>query len=154
MPALVEALPHDLQERPVHSLILRNLPRSGVCLPPGRADREINMRVLVIEDDRASQELARRVIAALGHDVLVASDGPEGLEVLARERPDALVVDMRLPTMNGWIVAAEARRAFPRLRIVGVSAGLADERERAVAAGCDSFVEKPYDLKALRAAIS
>lgn len=112
------------------------------------------MRVLVIEDDPPSQELARRVISALGHKVELAGDGPEGLRLLARDQPDVLVVDMRLPTMNGWLVADEARRIFPRMRIIGVSAGIEGEHERAMAAGCDIFVEKPYDLNVLRSALT
>jgi CheY-like chemotaxis protein len=94
------------------------------------------------------------VIEGLGHTVIAAADGPEGLALTLQRAPDALVVDMRLPTMDGWLVAEEARRALPKLLIIGVSAGEAGERERALASGCNAFVSKPYNLDVLRAALT
>jgi CheY-like chemotaxis protein len=113
------------------------------------------MRVLLIEDDPSSRDLAKRIIETQGHSVVTAGDGREGLRLAQADRPELIVLDLNLPDLPGWIVASQLR-ADEGLRdtpIIAVSAGGADDRDRAMAAGCSDFVSKPYDLGAFRAAI-
>lgn len=59
------------------------------------------MRVLIIEDDAALRSVVRAVLEDFGHEVCEASNGAEGLDCLARELPDLILLDLRMPRMNG-----------------------------------------------------
>ena len=115
-----------------------------------------DMRILIVEDDESSLYLAKRVVGHMGHSVLTASDGLQGLATARTEKPDLLLLDLRLPGIGGLDVV-RAVRSDPALRtlpVIAVSANNSPEdREAALAAGCDDFVVKPYQPEDLRAAI-
>lgn len=113
------------------------------------------MRVLVIEDDLATLELTKRVIEHMGHSVLPAADGEEGIAVAQAAGPDLILVDLYLPGKPGWLVIGELRsdERFQATPIIAVSAGSAEDRNRAMGAGATAFVPKPYDPATLRAAL-
>ncbi len=133
----------------------RNFTRSGDRMATLQSYVRPAMRVLVIEDDRATLELAKRVIEHMGHSVLPASDGEEGIAVAHSEGPDVILVDLHLPGKPGWLVIEELRsdERFRTTPIIAVSAGSAEDRKRAMAAGATAFIPKPYDPAALRAAL-
>jgi two-component system cell cycle response regulator DivK len=114
------------------------------------------VRILIVEDDDSSLDLAKRLVEDMGHTVLTASDGTKGLAFARSEKPDLLLLDLRMPGIDGLQVVREIR-ADPTLRtlpVIAVSADIADDgRAAAMAAGCDDFVAKPYDPEELRAAI-
>src|SRR5512132_3645704 len=66
-------------------------------------------RVLVIEDDASNLDVAQRIIRAAGHQALSATDGASGLETARAEHPDAILVDLLLPRMDGWSVTKALR---------------------------------------------
>jgi DNA-binding response OmpR family regulator len=113
------------------------------------------MRILVVEDDPMTLELTKRVIEHMGHSVLPASDADEGLALAETEGPDAFVVDLHLPGKPGWLVIGELRsdERFRTTPIIAVSAGTAEDRDRAMTAGATAFFRKPYEPAALRAAL-
>ena len=116
---------------------------------------DASMRILVVEDDEASLDIARRVAERMGHTVLMARDGVQGLALARSERPDLVFLDLHLPGLSGFQVVRELRadehlRALP---VVAVSAGTLVDRENALSAGCNDFVFKPYEFTRLRAAI-
>jgi two-component system cell cycle response regulator DivK len=109
----------------------------------------------IVEDDESSLELATRLVESMGHTVLRASDGTQGLALARSEPPDLLLVDLHIPGISGFDVARELRKD-ERLRVVpviAVSAGISADRAEAMSAGCDDFVSKPYQPEDLRAAI-
>lgn len=113
------------------------------------------MRILIVEDDEASLELAKRVAESMGHTVLTATDGVHGLALARSEKPELLLLDLHLPGLGGFQVVRELRsdetlRALP---VIAISAGSAADRAEAMSAGCDDFVSKPYQPEELRAAI-
>jgi two-component system sensor histidine kinase/response regulator len=114
-------------------------------------------RVLVIEDEANNLDVAQRIIRAAGHEALVATDGQSGLDVARAERPDAILVDLLLPRVDGWTVT-RTLRAEPwaaRIPIIAVSAlAMQQDRQRAIDAGCDDFVSKPYAPAELRAVLA
>lgn len=114
------------------------------------------MRILVVEDDDSSLQLAKRVVEHMGHTALTAEDGVQGLALAGSERPDLLLLDLRMPGIPGLQVVREIRRdaSLHALPVIAVSAntGFEDQAD-AMAAGCDDFVGKPYDPEDLRAAI-
>ncbi len=92
-----------------------------------------------------------------GHEALFTSDGRAALDLAASVRPQLLLLDMNLPTLDGWQIAAALRTTSwaGALRIIAVSAGaMVSDEERALAAGCDEFLAKPYAPRDLLAAVA
>lgn len=114
-------------------------------------------RILIIEDEANNLDVARRIVRGAGHEALTATDGLAGLEMARREHPDAVLVDLLLPKLDGWSVT-KAIREEPWAKgtpIIAVSAlAMQADRERARAAGCDDFVTKPYAPAELRAVLN
>lgn len=113
------------------------------------------MRILIIEDDESSLELAKRLVEGMGHTVLKASDGTKGLALARSEQPDLLLLDLHMPGISGFVVVRELRND-ERLRdvpVIAISAGTSADRAEAMSAGCNDYVSKPYEPENLRAAI-
>jgi len=114
-------------------------------------------RILIVEDEMNNLDVARRIVLAAGHEALVAMDGQAGLELARVERPDAILMDLLLPKMDGWAVTRAIRKEpwAAELPIIAVSALAMDaDRERAREAGCNDFVTKPYAPAELRAVLN
>ncbi len=104
--------------------------------------------ILVIEDNRQNLYLLRFLLENSGFTVAEADNGPDGIEAARRLLPAAILLDIQLPGMNGYVVAEEIRKS-EALRtvpiIVVTSYAMAGDRERALAAGATDYVEKPID---------
>ena len=114
-------------------------------------------RVLVIEDDANNLDVAQRIIRAAGHEALSATDGAAGLAVARAEHPDVILVDLLLPRIDGWTVTKTLREEewAKKIPIIAVSAlAMQQDRSRAIEAGCDDFVSKPYAPAELRAVLA
>ncbi len=74
------------------------------------------MRILVVDDERAVRESLRRALALEGYDVELAADGEEALESVRRAEPDALILDVLMPGLDGLEVSRRLRRAAARCR--------------------------------------
>ena len=109
-------------------------------------------RVLVVEDNSDTREMLRQVLAMLGHEVHVAQDGAEAVDLALRLGPDVALVDVGLPALDGYAVA-RAIRAAPggnRIRLVAVTGyGRAEDRRAAEVAGFDAHVVKPVSPEML-----
>jgi two-component system cell cycle response regulator CpdR len=114
-------------------------------------------RVLIAEDEESMRLLVERAIAMDGHDIAVAEDGAEALEILNRDDGafDLLLTDIQLPVMDGIALALTAARDFPELTIL-LMTGFADQRERAH--GLDAIVHdvitKPFSVADIRTAVA
>lgn len=109
-------------------------------------------RVLYIEDNQSNRLLVLRVLTAEGHTVLEAEDGPTGLQVALRERPDLVLVDINMPEMDGYEVAARLRALseLDRVPIIALTANvLRGDRQRSLESGCDGYIQKPLDVDLL-----
>ncbi len=110
-------------------------------------------RILVVDDDEDSRWLTSFVLEAVGHEVLLAANGSEGVEAARRDRPDLILMDVRMPVMDGF----EARRLIRRdsslrdIPIIALTATLMGDRgrERVRGAGFDGHIEKPIRASAL-----
>lgn len=105
-------------------------------------------RILVVEDNQANITLFQYVLVAGGYTVLLATSGEEGLSLAVEHRPDLVLLDLRLPEMDGYQVAATLR-THPELsatRIVALTASaMLGDRERIAAAGFDGYIQKPIE---------
>jgi DNA-binding response OmpR family regulator len=106
------------------------------------------MRILLIEDDENVAEVLADAFAADGHEIAIMHTGEEGLTYLAHDRPDAIVLDVRLPNLNGVGVLRQIRSADPALPVI-IMTGLATEGELAEIQrlGVTEIIEKPELLK-------
>ncbi len=109
-------------------------------------------RVLYIEDNPGNRLLVKRVLEAEGYVVLEAGSGPEALQLLEHETPDLILVDINLPTVDGYTLTGLLRQRddLQKVPIVALTAyALKGDRERALAAGCDGYIQKPIDVDQL-----
>lgn len=109
----------------------------------------------MIEDDENVAEVLADAFAVDGHETAIAHTGEDGLAYLARERPDAVVLDVRLPTLNGVGVLRKIRSTDPNLPVI-IMTGLATQGELAEIRrlGVTEIVEKPEVLKHFGAALA
>ena len=105
-------------------------------------------RILVIEDSEDNIALIKYILRAFGHEPLLAHSGPEAIAIACREQPDLILLDIRMPNMDGYEVAAALRRkpGLQHIRIVAVTASaMVGDRERIAAAGFDGYIPKPIE---------
>lgn len=109
-------------------------------------------RLLLVEDNAMNRDMLSRRLQRAGFDTLLAEDGVQALEQIAAQRPDLVLLDMNLPIVDGWSVCRRVR-ANPQLRDIPIIAltahAMAEDRDRALAAGCDDYATKPIDFPAL-----
>ncbi len=106
------------------------------------------MSILVIEDNEQNLYLVRFLMEARGHRISEARDGAEGIVAAGAAVPDLILLDIQLPRMDGYAVAAALREnpALDAVPIVAVTSfAMSGDRSKALAAGCDAYIEKPID---------
>ncbi len=110
---------------------------------------EKGARILYIEDDHASRRLVERVLTSRGYEVLVATEGLEGINLAREQKPQLILMDINLPNMDGREITTRLRSLpnFSNVPIVALTANIsAGSRELALAAGCTGFMTKPIDV--------
>ena len=108
--------------------------------------------LLLVEDNEMNRDMLSRRLERKGYQVLVALDGMEGLAVARSHLPDMILMDMSLPTLDGWeatrqLKADETTRGIP---IIALTAhAMAGDREKALEAGADDYDTKPVEFPRL-----
>ncbi|MGH7907158.1 MAG: response regulator [Candidatus Binataceae bacterium] len=110
------------------------------------------MRLLIVDDNEDTTDTAAELFTLWDHDVQIAHSGSEALNAAAKDPPDAVLLDIGLPGMDGYEVARHLRQD-PRLRnviVIGIS-GYGQEKDRQLSreAGFDLHLIKPVDLEKL-----
>ncbi|HSZ68874.1 MAG TPA: response regulator transcription factor [Solirubrobacteraceae bacterium] len=110
------------------------------------------MKVLVVDDDRAVREALRRALTLGGYDVQLAEGGAQSLELLSQSLPDAVVLDVSMPDIDGLEVCRRLRRLGNRVPILMLTArdAVAD-RIDGLDVGADDYMVKPFDVGELNA---
>ena len=106
------------------------------------------LRVLVVDDDPDVAASTAMILKYFGHEVVVARDGPTALQAVQAQEPDAVLLDIRMPRMNGCEVARRIVELCnqKRPRLIGVSGfGGAEQKEHCALAGIDILLQKPVD---------
>ncbi|KQP13190.1 response regulator [Pseudorhodoferax sp. Leaf267] len=105
-------------------------------------------RILIVEDNAANLELARYLLSYAGYDVLLATDGEEGLAVAARELPHLIISDLQMPVMDGYslIAALRASAQCAHIPVVALTAfSMPGDREDVMRAGFLGYLSKPIE---------
>jgi CheY-like chemotaxis protein len=129
----------------------------GVAAAPSselpRGKRGGGARILIVDDNVDAADVLGEALRAFGHEVAVAHDGPQALEVAAAFHPHAAILDIGLPQMDGFELAVRLREQHPGpLRLIALS-GYGQDRDKARSqrAGFEAHLVKPVDLDALGA---
>jgi two-component system response regulator MprA len=110
------------------------------------------MRILVVDDDRAVRESLRRSLQFNGYQVDLAGDGRQALESVVNQRPDAMVLDVMMPRLDGLEVCRRLRSTGDDLPILVLTARDAvSDRVSGLDAGADDYLPKPFALEELLA---
>jgi CheY-like chemotaxis protein len=104
--------------------------------------------ILVVEDNEDNLALVDYLLRARGYAPMLARNGQDGVRIATEARPDVILLDIRMPGMDGYEVAAVMRQTpgIERSQIVAVTASaMVGDRERIAAAGFDGYIQKPID---------
>lgn len=109
-------------------------------------------RILYVEDDPKSRLIVKKLLEKAGCRIYEAIDGKQGVEMAIKLNPDAILMDIMLPNMNGLEAAKKIRKTkeIADIPIIAITAkAMAGDREKILAAGCDEYIAKPIDLPLL-----
>ncbi len=113
-------------------------------------------RILLVEDDPGTVEVMQQELEVLGYEVTVAENGVEAVKMAISQLPDLIVMDIRLPKMDG-LQATTLIRDNPNTGNIPILAAtvnaLAGDREKCLEAGCNDYIAKPFTHRELGAAI-
>lgn len=110
------------------------------------------MKILLVEDNDMNRDMLSRRLSRNGYEIIMAVNGQQGVEMAVAEKPDLILMDMSLPVMDGWeatrqVKADPATRGIPVIALTAHA--MVQDREKAMAAGCDEFDTKPVELPRL-----
>jgi CheY-like chemotaxis protein len=110
--------------------------------------------ILIVEDNEMNRDMLSRRLERNHYKVLIAVDGEKGIEVARANMPDLILMDMSLPVVDGW-EATRRLKADARLKHIPIIAltahAMANDRDKALEAGCDEYDTKPIELPRLLA---
>ena len=109
-------------------------------------------KILYVEDNPDNVYMLTRRLKKKGFELIIAGDGQEGIDKAIEESPDLILMDLSLPTMDGWTATAEIKKIeeVKDIPIIAVSAhAMPEHRDRAIKAGCSDYDTKPVDIKRL-----
>ena len=109
-------------------------------------------KILYVEDNPDNVYMLMRRLKKKGFELIVAGDGQEGIDKAIEENPDLILMDLSLPTMDGWTATAKIKNieGIKDIPIIALSAhAMPEHRDRAIKAGCSDYDTKPVDIKRL-----
>ena len=113
-------------------------------------------RILIIEDQDDNRTIMRDLLNTAGYRLIEAVDGEEGVKLAQSERPDLILMDIQLPILDGYEATRRIRASveLKSIPIIAVTSyALSGDDARARAAGCDSYVAKPFSPRELLAKV-
>jgi two-component system, cell cycle response regulator DivK len=109
-------------------------------------------KILLVEDNEMNRDMLSRRLIRNGHEVSIAIDGQQGVDMAMSQLPDLILMDMSLPVIDGWeatrrIKANDATRKIPVIALTAHA--MAGDREKAMEAGCEDYDTKPIEISRL-----
>jgi CheY-like chemotaxis protein len=117
----------------------------------GEENQIKNLKILIAEDDETSEMLLRMAVKIFGKEILTVRTGVEAIEA-CRNNPDIdlVLMDVKMPEMDGYTATRQIRQFNKEVVIIAQTAfGLAGDREKAIAAGCNAYIPKPFNKASL-----
>jgi two-component system, cell cycle response regulator DivK len=116
----------------------------------------MSKRILVVEDQEDNRQILRDLLGNAGYELVEAADGAQALAAYAKQRRDLILMDIQLPVMDGYETTRRIRgdpesKAIPIIAVT--SYALAGDESKALAAGCNAYITKPYSPRALLAKV-
>ena len=109
-------------------------------------------KILLVEDNEMNRDMLTRRLQRKGYEVVIAADGKEALRKAQSQTPDLILMDIRLPVMDGW-EAMRRIKTVPETQSIPIIAltahAMAGDMEKCMDAGCDDYDTKPIDLPRL-----
>jgi CheY-like chemotaxis protein len=109
-------------------------------------------KILLVEDNEMNWDMLSRRLRRRGYEVVVATDGKQGVDMARSEAPDLILMDMRLPVLDGW-EATRQIKSMPETQAIPIIAltshAMKGDREQALTAGCDDYDIKPIEFPRL-----
>jgi len=110
------------------------------------------MKILLVEDNDLNRDMLSRRLIKRGFTVILALNGKEGIDKAANENPDLILMDLSLPIINGWDATREikANKETSSIPIIALTAhAMAEDRKKALDAGCDEYDTNPIEFDGL-----
>ncbi|HSJ85782.1 MAG TPA: response regulator [Anaerolineales bacterium] len=108
--------------------------------------------ILYVEDNPDNRTLVRRILLSEDYSLLEAANASDALNILKKERPDLILMDINMPDMDGYTLTAKIRAmpGFERIPILALTANvMRGDKEKTLEAGCDGYIQKPIDIDQL-----
>ena len=112
--------------------------------------------ILIVEDNEMNRDMLSRRLERKGYRVLIAIDGENGIEVARANTPDLVLMDMSLPIVDGWEATRrmKADETLKHIPVIALTAhAMANDRDKALEAGCNDYDTKPIEMPRLLAKI-
>jgi CheY-like chemotaxis protein len=109
-------------------------------------------KLLLVEDNELNRDMLSRRLQRKGYEMVIATDGQQGVQVAQEQHPDLILMDMSLPVIDGWEATRllKADASTQSIPVVALTAhAMAGDREKAIEAGCDDYDTKPIELPRL-----
>ncbi len=109
-------------------------------------------KILLVEDNEMNRDMLSRRLERRGHNILIATDGEQGVNLARKERPDIILMDMSLPVLDGWEATKriKSEEDLKQIPIIALTAhAMSSDEQRAREAGCDDFDTKPVEFTRL-----
>ena len=109
-------------------------------------------KILLVEDNEMTRDMLSRRLQKKGYEVVIATDGQQGVTMAQSEAPAIILMDMSMPVLDGWeatrqLKTAPATRSIPVIALTAHA--MSGDREKALEAGCDDFDTKPIEMTRL-----
>jgi two-component system, cell cycle response regulator DivK len=109
-------------------------------------------KILLVEDNEMNRDMLSRRLIRRGFEVVLATNGQEGLALAQSSHPDLILMDLSLPTLDGWEATRQLKSsvATAAIPIIALTAhAMSGDKEQALAAGCDDYDTKPIEFERL-----
>lgn len=109
-------------------------------------------KILLVEDNELNRDMLSRRLTKRNYSIVCAVDGQKAIEMAASEKPDLILMDLSLPIIDGWEATRRIKGngELKKIPIIALTAhAMADDREKALEAGCNDYLPKPIDMEML-----
>jgi DNA-binding response OmpR family regulator len=122
-------------------------------LSPAMGDLLMPHTVLLVEDEASLRDIMQRTLESAGHVVVALQDGAQVLEAALGLLPDLIILDMRLPNVDGWSLLEQLKAHHDTMTIPVIVSTAGEDKQRSIELGASMFVRKPFSSDELLACV-